>query len=242
MTAPTTPVLQPLKPIAGRDVLIALGAAALIFAVSLSFLGLLLEKDPSGPRRQLITIVAFAANAAAFGGAAWILLMRRPGYRWADLGVLPVDPVWLKRAIYIGVALVPVAFLLAAGIRALTGVEAPKGIGIAPKGMSWLAAGTIVLYAGILVPIFEEIFFRGVFFGWLRQKMSLPAAILVSAGVFAVFHLRIDVIVPAFLTGVILAWMYGRSGSVLPGILLHQVFNTTQLVLVYGLIALAPGS
>lgn len=232
----------PFKPIAGRDVLIGLGAAALIFAVSLSFLGLLLENNPSGPRRQLITIVAFAANAAAFGGATWILLVRSPGYSWADLGVRPPDPVWLKRAIYYGIALVPAAFLLAAGIRALTGVEAPKSIGIAPKDMSWIAAGTILLYAGILVPIFEEIFFRGVLFGWLRQKMSLPAAIMLSAGIFAVFHLRIDVMGPAFLTGALLAWMYARSGSVLPCILLHQVFNTIQLVLVYGLIALSPGN
>ena len=40
--------------------------------------------------------------------------------------------------------------------------------------------------------------------------------------------------------GCLLAWLYERSRSILPCILLHQTFNTAQLAFVYGAVALAP--
>ena len=40
--------------------------------------------------------------------------------------------------------------------------------------------------------------------------------------------------------GCALAWLYEKSRSILPCILMHQTFNVAQLVLVYGAVALAP--
>ena len=88
-----------------------------------------------------------------------------------------------------------------------------------------------ILAIVVLAPITEEIAFRGMVFGTLRERLALPAALVIQAVIFGVFHGNISQGLLGFGLGCLLAWVYLRSGSIICSMLLHFAFNgTTALI------------
>ncbi len=78
----------------------------------------------------------------------------------------------------------------------------------------------------VFAPVFEEIVFRGLFFATLRRRFGFVASALISAIVFAVAHgYGLMGFASVLWSGMLWAWVYERSGSVLPGILAHMLNN-----------------
>jgi len=89
-------------------------------------------------------------------------------------------------------------------------------------------AGGIVLFvilAVVMAPLFEEIFFRGFLFRGFSSSWGWVAGACVSAALFGIAHLQIDVFVPLFALGFALAWVYKRTGSLWTSIAFHALFN-----------------
>ena len=87
---------------------------------------------------------------------------------------------------------------------------------------------------GILAPLAEEVVFRGAILRTLLGIMSKKnhwVAIIISAALFGLAHFNEAQFVNALLMGLLLGWMYYRTGSLVPGILLHWVNNTMAYVL-----------
>lgn len=87
---------------------------------------------------------------------------------------------------------------------------------------------------GILAPLAEEIVFRGAILRTLLNMMSKRnhwVAIMISAAIFGVIHGNTAQFVNALLMGLLLGWMYYRTKSLVPGILMHWVNNTMAYVL-----------
>ena len=83
----------------------------------------------------------------------------------------------------------------------------------------------------LLTPFAEEVVFRGgITRALLAQPMNRWAAILISAAMFAVCHVSPAQMPHALLAGILLGWMYARTGSILPGVLFHWVNNTVVYV------------
>ena len=80
-----------------------------------------------------------------------------------------------------------------------------------------------------VTPLSEEIFFRGFIFRGLLPKMGPWMAIVVSALVFSVFHLNFGVMIPIFITGFLLAWLYWRTGSLWASIGAHAGQNALAI-------------
>ncbi|MBO4659178.1 MAG: CPBP family intramembrane metalloprotease [Prevotella sp.] len=79
----------------------------------------------------------------------------------------------------------------------------------------------------IFAPLVEEVVFRGAILRALLQGMNSHwAAIAVSAFLFALVHLNPAQMPHAFCLGLLLGWMYYRTGSIIPGIMVHWVNNT----------------
>ena len=101
---------------------------------------------------------------------------------------------------------------------------------------------TLILVAqGILVvglaPISEELFFRGFLFGGLRGKLSFWPAALISGVFFGSIHLlggSWEIIPPLAAFGVLLAWLYERTGSIWPPILMHALQNGIAFAITVG--------
>ena len=82
----------------------------------------------------------------------------------------------------------------------------------------------------ILAPLVEELLFRGSIQGHLLRKWKNPAwAILFSSLIFGAVHGNPVQIPFAFVLGTALGWMYYRTGSLLPSILMHFVNNGTAV-------------
>jgi membrane protease YdiL (CAAX protease family) len=88
----------------------------------------------------------------------------------------------------------------------------------------------------LMAPIVEEVFFRGFLFQGFRQKYGWIAAGLLSSAIFAVAHLDPVALIPTFILGCVLAYVYHRSNSVWPGVILHFLVNGMSFCATYFLI------
>ncbi|HEV7483231.1 MAG TPA: type II CAAX endopeptidase family protein [Solirubrobacterales bacterium] len=93
-----------------------------------------------------------------------------------------------------------------------------------------------ILLIVIAAPICEEVCFRGMLFGGLREKLPMVVAALASAAVFGALHAPegITVVPPLIAFGLVLALLYEKTGSIVPGILLHVLNNSIALVALHG--------
>jgi CAAX protease family protein len=97
----------------------------------------------------------------------------------------------------------------------------------------WAALTFLAL--AVWTPLTEEIFFRGFIFPGLIFRWSVPGAMIISALVFSVFHGSPGVLIPIFITGMLLAWLYQQTGSLWPSITAHAGQNAAALVAtIYG--------
>jgi membrane protease YdiL (CAAX protease family) len=89
-----------------------------------------------------------------------------------------------------------------------------------------------ILLIVIAAPIGEEVCFRGMLFGGLRTRLPRIAAALVSGLVFGALHATtgLSAVPPLIVFGFVLALLYERTGSIVPGILLHMLNNSVALL------------
>lgn len=83
----------------------------------------------------------------------------------------------------------------------------------------------------IFAPLVEEVVFRGAILrALLDTSMSRWLAIVISSVIFALAHGNPVQMPHAFCIGLLLGWMYERTMSIIPGIMLHWVNNTVVFV------------
>ena len=84
-----------------------------------------------------------------------------------------------------------------------------------------------VLGLAFFGPLLEEVLFRGAIQGLLMRYFGRPwLAIILSALVFGIFHMNPVQIVYATLLGIVLGWIYYRTGSLLSVIVGHVLNNS----------------
>lgn len=82
---------------------------------------------------------------------------------------------------------------------------------------------TLCLFA----PLVEEAVFRGAILRTLLRSMnSRWGAIAISALIFSIIHMNPAQMPFAFLGGLLLGWLYCRTGSIVPGVVYHWTNNT----------------
>ena len=87
---------------------------------------------------------------------------------------------------------------------------------------------------GIMVPFAEEIVFRGAIQRVLQNVLGERnrwIAIVVSALIFGIIHFNLAQGLHAFLVGLLLGWLYSKTGSILPGFVFHWVNNTVAYLM-----------
>ena len=96
------------------------------------------------------------------------------------------------------------------------------------------AAALSFLALAVWTPFVEEMFFRGFVYRGLASRFGPLQAILLSAVLFSLFHVLPGVLLPIFVTGILFAFLYHRTGSLWPCIAAHAGQN--GLVVLYTLI------
>ncbi|MBE5746019.1 MAG: CPBP family intramembrane metalloprotease, partial [Clostridiales bacterium] len=90
----------------------------------------------------------------------------------------------------------------------------------------------LILTMGIFAPITEEILFRGVIFGGLKNKGN-KFAIIISSLMFMLIHLNLHQTIYQFVLGIILALVVMYTNNIFSSILIHFINNTFVLVINY---------
>ncbi|MDH5564199.1 MAG: CPBP family intramembrane metalloprotease, partial [Nitrospirota bacterium] len=76
----------------------------------------------------------------------------------------------------------------------------------------------------VVAPIFEELIFRGILYSTLRAKFGVPASLIGSALIFALAHgYGPTAFLTVFWSGMLWAWVYERTGSLIPGMCAHAI-------------------
>jgi uncharacterized protein len=89
-----------------------------------------------------------------------------------------------------------------------------------------------VILIVILAPISEEICFRGMLFGGLRRKLPRIPAALIAGLIFGALHATTGptAVPPLIVFGFLLCLLYEKTGSIVPGIVLHLLNNSVALL------------
>lgn len=155
------------------------------------------------------TIAALVLVARSRGGVRALLPLHIPDRRWMTWAV--------------GIA----AALLAGKAALMSALPADASL---PSAV--IAGG--MLSMGLATAVEEELLYRGAVYAWLLELMRPAFAAVVSAGVFAIVHVGAEPgsLGSAFLFGLLFARLYRRSGSLLPGLVIHAVNNAGTLLVV----------
>jgi membrane protease YdiL (CAAX protease family) len=80
--------------------------------------------------------------------------------------------------------------------------------------------------------IAEEVCFRGLLFGGLRERLPRVPAALIAGAVFGVLHAftGLSAVPPLVAFGFIFCLLYEKTGSIVPGMLLHMLNNSVALL------------
>jgi membrane protease YdiL (CAAX protease family) len=82
-----------------------------------------------------------------------------------------------------------------------------------------------IVLAAFLLPIFEELFFRGFLQGFLKKYTSTWGALFFTSGIFAFAHLNLAAALPLWVLGLVLGIAYENTGCLLLPIGIHACWN-----------------
>ena len=227
--APPTPTEPPSAVWGPRPVLLGVVAAiflGLLLGALLAAPVLIAEGDgdvPAGANvlSQLGLVIAFLAVPFAVARRAGSRTVREAMTRLGIRGFrIPTALKWIAAAIGL--------YLLFAILYTAVFGE-PEQEDIAESfGPVWVQVLLIVVAASVS----EELCFRGMLFGGLRERMPMIAAGLLSGAVFGALHAvtGLSAVPPLIAFGLIMAILYEKTGSIVPGILLHMLNNSGALL------------
>ncbi|MCL5036863.1 MAG: CPBP family intramembrane metalloprotease [Chloroflexi bacterium] len=89
----------------------------------------------------------------------------------------------------------------------------------------------LFILVGVLAPAFEEFLFRGFLLGSIRSAWGRWPAILLSAVIFSLMHADPAGILPIIGIGVLLGYLYDRTGSLWVAIITHAMWNSMVFLL-----------
>lgn len=88
-----------------------------------------------------------------------------------------------------------------------------------------------VICLGILVPVCEELVFRGLTFQRMRQSTTFLRAALYSSGIFAFLHGNLVQMLYGFFMGLTFCYLYEKYGSVKAPVFAHMTANILSVIL-----------
>ena len=92
------------------------------------------------------------------------------------------------------------------------------------------SAWTIAILRGcLLVPIFEELFFRGLLLSWLSRHMRFAPALVLDSALFAAMHVYPVLFPYALLAGIATGYVRRATGSTFNTVLMHVMNNVVLL-------------
>lgn len=158
--------------------------------------------------------------------AAWIFGIRRYRAPWQTLGLARPRArgsflfPWVALFLSLAFGGLYASVVEVAGIDSL--LPAPIPAGALGDG---LPRAVNVGFIGIVGPFAEEAFFRGFLLAALVQSIGKIRAVVLGSALFAVSHGVVAIMLPAFVSGILLSWLYLKTRSIWPPFMAHAAQN-----------------
>ncbi len=94
----------------------------------------------------------------------------------------------------------------------------------------------MILFVGVIGPVFEEIFFRGFLYRALKKSVGSVCGLIVSSALFALIHNNLMAFFPIFGLGIMLGVLLDKTSSLIPSIVMHIMVNSVSMFIVFSLV------
>jgi len=160
------------------------------------------------------------------------------GKIFKNLGWVSCKPkywLWALGVIVISSLLIlPTVKLIPPEIAESPNVAHSQFVGMTPSFSVFLL---ILLNQAIYIALGEEIFFRGLFGGWLMRKLGFKIGNSIQTVCFLLIHLPLlmvstalwPILIVQFIAGFVFGWLRYVSGSILPAWSVHSLINTLSI-------------
>jgi uncharacterized protein len=188
-----------------------------------------------------LVFAASLASALILGGSFFLLGVLPGKVSLEDLGLRPArwQAGWLAAGLALALIFMPVRSLLGVVVELLILGDLESlalrtrlftGVG----EFSWPAFLLSLAGIGLIVPVAEELYFRGLLHGYLMPRTRLWPRLLLTSLIFGLAHFdSLAVVISSFILGLINALALEKTRSLWLPILIHAVTNLTGVSLIY---------
>lgn len=219
---------------------ISLAGFLLFLVLSTAWIGIaadggLFEIERFGARSGEVMFGSSIVSLLSFGGSVYLIGTRRHALRWQAAGVRRTSAQWMIVATLIGLFFVPVSVSLSLAFeRSATGRE----VDLSPPREVFDTVPIdefLLVFVGVavIVPIAEELFFRGMLYRWLRTRLNLGFALVISSAIFGAVHFSPISFISLSAVGALCALMFEYSRSIWPAVAVHAANNGIIVIVSY---------
>lgn len=205
------------------DVAKALGMVTIV-ATILFFIATQIWADKSGLSEKDAIHLSLVLELAMIG-SVWIFCLRKYDESWKILGL--ATPIFSRLSLTLIVITISITlsaiYLSVVDILGYEWLQPEPLISAGSKSVAF----NLYLFISIVIvaPFAEEVFFRGFMLPVLANKWGFISGALISSLIFALAHGAPGIIVPAFLSGLLFAYLYRHTGSLWNTCIAHGAQN-----------------
>lgn len=215
-------------PWSGRDVLAVITAYLVVGAVAAAVV------PGSAPLADRIAASGLVTLLVAVGSGLWLV---RRGATPADLGFVMGHGRQDVGIAVVALGLVVLPLLALAGLLNLIVPYEHYVVDLLAARRDPWTVFVVAMSAVVVAPLAEEFFFRRLLQGWLEKRLGGGGMqpVLLSSLAFAAAHVGQGLaFVPLFPLAVVLGVIARQTGSIVPCVLLHGLFNAVSVALLLG--------
>jgi len=214
-----------------------------LFALASFGVGLLfIDTEPN----LLMISLAILLNVIFIGGSVYFLGVLRGKTSWEEMGLIPIKLKWewILLAIGLAVGLMPLRALVGLIFQLVIegnfdSLQARADIFSPGTEFSWPYFLVTLIGAGILGPISEELYFRGLIHRWFMPRLGFTSRVLASSIFFGLGHIdSVGVLASSFIMGIVLAVVYEKTESLWVPIAIHIFTNSIAVTALYFFLAI----
>jgi membrane protease YdiL (CAAX protease family) len=111
--------------------------------------------------------------------------------------------------------------------------KVPPVFGFVLEGKNIFSLVLFMVLVGVIAPIVEELFFRGFLYNASKKYLGKTLSVAITTVLFALLHQELFQFAPIVFIGLLLIYVYEKTGSLWTAIMVHSIHNisTTYLVL-----------
>lgn len=212
---------------------LVIGITAVVFILIVVFLILLVPDMDIDKLNEYMWLILILSGIPMYGSmvlSIWLLGVRKYRIPWRFLGFRRFN---VTRGVFMALGVVGAGIVVGILYNLLLQALGRDPVSTLPPDFSATPANWAVLaiIAVVFAPVFEELFFRGFILPGIARQWGYGWGILASAVLFSLSHLDPGSLVPIFILGLLLAWLYRATGSIWPCIITHCAYNSIALIM-----------